>query len=1192
MSSSEEDEALPSRSRTEAATYGRVGVRQEHISDGATGVAISAAREVIVHGPARIAAERVVLNQTPGARAVHQLPPVTRDFVGRDAEIERLVTSFDKGAAISAVHGMGGIGKTQLALAVAQRVKDRFPDGQIFLDLRGASLSPLTVEDVMSHAIQSLTPEARFGDDSSHIAGLYHSALVDRRVLLVLDNAAGSAQVEPLIPTPPSALLITSRQRFALPGLISVDLDVLGEETAVALIRGICPRAAEDAPELAQCCGYLPLAVRLIASLLASQPDLPSTRLLESLRVGIAQNEVRQLDKCFEASFVYLEHAQRAQWSALGIFPDAFVVGAVADLWNIALEEAEIVMSRLLASSLVSYDFDRQRYRLHDLLRDFALSRLPRARRMELELRLVQSVLVFLRRKEQDYQKGGACRAFAFQRYRAEQPLIATAQRLAAQYAPTSVAAREACIAFDEEGRGLRSAEQDARERLEWARAALTAFVGLPWYRRLMLILRRRNRLELARRWMSLADAHNRSEQGPAAIELYKRVCQTNGLPGWLLREATRSLAWVYSNLGRAEALPLLEETVVLAETPAERASALDGCATYWGNRGNHEKALEFGHQALLEARGTWAEHQVLQGIARREEALGRKALARKHWEESLEKSPSAHATYYALAALSHHAQENGDPVSERKYLEASISQALESGEPEPEFDGRAALYLMSVRNGTPDQTMFSALQAMARKEHLWERYADLLLSEIDRLRNTGSQRGVLILEGELNALLEQHSDDLSPWQIRNFIARHPSGKAAARQLAETLVGMAGGGENRKLKALLHAWLAEESSRATNWAEARREASLAWKVAMQTGDMYLLRSVVSFNYWPRDGSRTNADERTEFAREVTSRWLQLWERTGRTSGALEALQAARRGLNGDDPLVDAALRAARTTAATDEMSHEQLTLLDELRRATAGNERMEVAKRQRDLAKRLRAPWAHAAAVKSLTREMGKSLEKFPAGIDRSFLNGDLIAAEEAKDYPLVLALLDVECSLVRERRAMHSGSDIERDSAQKELEALLRRILAVPSVPNSRAEGAQLELARCLVAQTRAIEAITVLRDCERLSREPETRLSAMLMEADTLKQLRRNDEAMQRARVALDLAQTQPAHCRFDAHKLVWQLELDCGNFEAAEAHLDSLTRLNQEAHLNSDQTLARLSEETTSRKARALEEPVTAH
>jgi hypothetical protein len=129
-----------------------------------------------------------------------QIPPPPLDFTGRKVEIKDLLANFDRGATITGLQGMGGIGKTALALVLAENLKDRFPDGQIFIELKGTSKNPLTPAEAMAQVIGAYYPTAKIPEDLNNLGGLYRSVLSGKRALLLLDNAADRKQVEILLP--------------------------------------------------------------------------------------------------------------------------------------------------------------------------------------------------------------------------------------------------------------------------------------------------------------------------------------------------------------------------------------------------------------------------------------------------------------------------------------------------------------------------------------------------------------------------------------------------------------------------------------------------------------------------------------------------------------------------------------------------------------------------------------------------------------------------------------------------------------------------------------------------------------------------------------------------------------------------------------------------------------------------------
>jgi DNA-binding SARP family transcriptional activator len=223
-------------------------------------------------------------------RAPRQLPADTPAFTGRVEEFDRLVRLADVAgsdgapdiAVVCAIDGMGGVGKTALAVHAAHRLAKAYPDGQLFLDLHGYTQgrSPRPAHEAVNWLLRSLgvAPEQIPADDEQ-AAALYRQRLADTRTLIVLDNAATEAQVRPLLPGSGACLvLVTSRRRLkALDDAHAISLDLLAPPDAVTLLRAVAGpdrNPAEDPllSEIAELCGHLPLALRIAGALLRHRP--------------------------------------------------------------------------------------------------------------------------------------------------------------------------------------------------------------------------------------------------------------------------------------------------------------------------------------------------------------------------------------------------------------------------------------------------------------------------------------------------------------------------------------------------------------------------------------------------------------------------------------------------------------------------------------------------------------------------------------------------------------------------------------------------------------------------------------------------------------------------------------------------------------------------------------------------------
>ncbi|WP_340684089.1 NB-ARC domain-containing protein [Amycolatopsis coloradensis] len=336
----------------------------------------------------------------PGASLIGILPADVDDLTGRESDLDALrALSADLGAGrrrsgrVAILSGPPGTGKTTLAVRVAHNLAEEFPDGRLFLKLRGMSAEPANPADVVHLILRSLGVEAvRIPADPDDRVSLCRSLLQDRATLIVLDDAADEAQVRPLLVGGPRCLtLVTSRQMLVgLEGASRLALDVFGEDDAVALLSTIIgadrvARERREALELVELCGRLPLALRIAGNRLASRPTWPLSRLVDQLRDRgrrLATLTAGDLDvrSVFELSYRQLSPNAAAVFRRLSLVPAAdFSVGAASTLIEAAGEDdAAVFLEELTDASLLQTSQENGRYQFHDLLRVFATERLAR----------------------------------------------------------------------------------------------------------------------------------------------------------------------------------------------------------------------------------------------------------------------------------------------------------------------------------------------------------------------------------------------------------------------------------------------------------------------------------------------------------------------------------------------------------------------------------------------------------------------------------------------------------------------------------------------------------------------------------------------------------------------------------------------------------------------------------------------
>jgi DNA-binding SARP family transcriptional activator len=332
-----------------------------------------------------------------------QLPADIVDFTGREDQIKHLSDLLgaaaedgnDGAVRIALVAGYGGLGKTSLAVHAAHRVRPAFSDGQLYVDLLGATAHPLQPADVLARFLRDLGVEGRdIPHDEAERAARYRTSLAGRRVLVVLDNAKDAAQVRSLLPGSAScAVLITTRSR--MPDLAStklVDLNVLDDDEALTLFTKVVgdERAAgepEATAELLLACAGLPLAIRICAARLATRSGWTIQSMANRLR-----DEHRRLDEMtagdlavrasFEVSFSSLPKPRSARAIApalafclLGLWHGPTIsTAAAAALFGSSEDQAADALEILVDAHLLESK-SQDRYKFHDLLRVYASER-------------------------------------------------------------------------------------------------------------------------------------------------------------------------------------------------------------------------------------------------------------------------------------------------------------------------------------------------------------------------------------------------------------------------------------------------------------------------------------------------------------------------------------------------------------------------------------------------------------------------------------------------------------------------------------------------------------------------------------------------------------------------------------------------------------------------------------------------
>jgi tetratricopeptide (TPR) repeat protein/transcriptional regulator with XRE-family HTH domain len=586
----------------------------------------------------------------PATGPRYQLRAPISDFVGRVDEVQRLremlqaAIGTGSAAAISGVQGMGGIGKTELAYRVAHDLRDTFPSAQIVLNLRGSSSTPMSPTQALQVVIRTFTPDAQLPEDVDQLQQHYCTVLHDQRALILADDARDAAQVRPLLPPAGCALLITSRTRFTLPGMTTVDLEQLSEAEAVTLVRYICHRVSQaDAQALARACGYLPLALRVAGGLLHTTPALAIAQYLMHLAderkrlIHLHNPDDPQLDveASLTLSYAQLDATAQAVFRQLGVFVADFATPLAQAVVEVPTGvNVEVTLHHLQRRNLVLYDTGRGRWRLHDLVRDLALHYLDLADEIELVGSHYARAVVQIAEEIQDqYLAGGDELLAALARFGIERPHIDAGRGWALAHVGTP-AGDQLLLDIMAATRYIGEIHYDVRrERIPW------------WGQTLTIAQRLGHQYHEGMALNHLGCAYSQIGEAQRAIPYYQQAqALAHNMGKWRHEGiALHNLASAYNELGDARcAIRYYEQRLILARQIGDErgeGSSLHNLGNAYTNLGKLRRATEACMASLIIQRSIGdrqEEGYALSYLARAQALQGNIAQATSAFEQAL----------------------------------------------------------------------------------------------------------------------------------------------------------------------------------------------------------------------------------------------------------------------------------------------------------------------------------------------------------------------------------------------------------------------------------------------------------------------------------------------------------------------------------------------------------------------------
>ncbi|WIY07497.1 BTAD domain-containing putative transcriptional regulator [Amycolatopsis mongoliensis] len=618
-----------------------------------------------------------------------QLPHEVPGFVGRAGELEQLaqwrlsVGQGGRALVISAVDGVGGVGKTSLAVRFAREVAGEYPDGQLYVNLRGFDphRGPLSVGEALGQLLWSLGAGGRRRGVDAQVV-LYRTLLSGKRMLILLDNAVSAEQVRELLPGPSRSLvLVTSRNR--LTGLVVRDgarrltLGVLPEEEAVELLRVAAGRARVDAEPgaavaLVRLCGCLPLAVRIAAERVSSDRGVGLGELVGALAaerdrldtLDAGDDEMSSVRGVFSWSYRSLDVGVARLFRLLGVVPGVDVgVVAVAALVDRPVEETGGLLAVLVEQNLLEQRDGR--YGLHDLVRVYAAELAEREDPEEDRVAALRGLMIWylhsVRRSFSCFMPDHPLFPAGVPDARHELPAFETRESVYAWYNTevANILALTQCAA--------ELGEHDIAWQLAWCMYNYYYSTGLlsEWIELLdigLVSAEKTGRPEPQSRILTtLGVAHSRIGQNEIAVHHLERgLSLARGMGNQDLQIALlANLASTLREMKRYdEGVRRAQEAVELAMahgTDFRKASCLDSLCELYVESGQPEEALKCGETGLQAARTSdtrLTEVNILVNMAHARRDLGDAATAMRDYQAVLELCSTLGDRYHEALAL------------------------------------------------------------------------------------------------------------------------------------------------------------------------------------------------------------------------------------------------------------------------------------------------------------------------------------------------------------------------------------------------------------------------------------------------------------------------------------------------------------------------------------------------------------
>ncbi|MCH8157196.1 MAG: tetratricopeptide repeat protein, partial [Nitrospinae bacterium] len=530
--------------------------------------------------------------------SVCHLPPLPFNMVGRKAEIAKVIgpevgTLFRIG-----LYGKSGIGKTTFGAFIAQRLAPHYPNAQIYIDLKGNDPKPVSASAAMAKILTVFHPTKPPPQEKSELESLYRSTIAGERILLFLDNASSSNQVNLLLPEKGTGLTIfTSRKILNVSDSETIKLDVLDAESSSSLLTTIAPRLGVWSKEIGKLCRNIPMALVLSGSYASlntkTSPDEYSQVLREERnRLGGKEGAGYEptLGACFNISYKSLEPGVARVLRKLVVFPNSFTAKAEEFM---CADDDSAHLGMLTALGLVQNDRTIDRYFLHDQVRQYLTGRINSSERAAAQKRHATHYLTVLVTASEVHSQGEKKAVRGLKLFDLEWENIKAGQAWTSANASKDTEVARLSNGYSESGASMIRQRLDSRELLTWFKSGVEAAQLL-------------DDLDMEKFYLvNLGQEHNLLEEFDEATDCFEQV-----LP---LCKATNDSAMeqtVLAQLGIAamgagqptSAIGYMEQYLEVArqtEDAPDLGSVLETLGRAYHDSDNSEKAIQYFQEGL-----------------------------------------------------------------------------------------------------------------------------------------------------------------------------------------------------------------------------------------------------------------------------------------------------------------------------------------------------------------------------------------------------------------------------------------------------------------------------------------------------------------------------------------------------------------------------------------------------------------